>query len=133
MKRKMFLRVLIVGILAGTTLFMLIQSSHGSQNFIRRTLVFIALGLGYLGLDKLGRDGHRKLRRIIVRCLVLWFAITLVLIGLLTFFKADTYDFIIVDSIYLFSLLYATLFPIALYLNGNQKKSTSQQAGANES
>lgn len=126
MSRERFLTVVIVAILSGTVLFQIFESSNGLQHFIKNAVEFVAFGLGYLGLGELYRGGRRKLHRILLNCLILWFAIILILTGLLTHYKMVAYEIIMDDSIFLFSLLYATLFPLALYLNRNQQRKTSQ-------
>ncbi|MGA7833024.1 MAG: hypothetical protein WCA21_18875 [Terracidiphilus sp.] len=132
MNRDKFLTFFVVASLIGMVLLLIFQSSHNFHDFIRQTLELTALCLGYVGLEELGRSGHKKLYRILRSCLFLLFVAMLTLIGLLAHYKITACDFVIDDSLYLFLVLFTTLFPLSLYLNRNRNKSTSQQTSANE-
>jgi hypothetical protein len=82
--------------------------------------------MGIIGFNELDRGGHRRFRRILRISLITWLAILGILVVLITHYKATAYDFAVDYSICLFWLLFAALFPLALYLNRNRKDTTSQ-------
>jgi hypothetical protein len=108
----------------------------GTHPFIINLILVIGMSLAMLGFDELKRGGHRKVRRILLVCL------TLLLISLFILSYASIRlhwkmitgkDF---ADIYWFIPIYVLAvasFPIALYLNRRQNKSTSQAAIDNAS
>jgi len=120
-------------------------SSHwhfSSQVFAMDALGSVAVGLGLVGLDELDRGGHRWVRRIFRNFFIFLFAIFLILLGIALLCKAIGISLIPITAVldrdfeysfYPFIALIAAPFPLALYLNWNQTKSTSQPTSANVS
>jgi hypothetical protein len=100
----------------------------GTHPFITYLILVIGMSMGTVGLDELKRGGHRKLRRNMLLCL------TLLLIGLiiLSYISIRLHwkiitgkDFADVYWFIPFYMLVVSTFPIALYLNRRQRKSSS--------
>jgi hypothetical protein len=101
----------------------------GTHPFIFCLILVVGISMGMVGSDELKRGGHRKVLRNLLGCN------TLLLISLLILSYTSIHmhwkiitgkDF---SDAYWFIPLYVLIvatFPIALYLNRNQKKSTSQ-------
>jgi len=91
----------------------------------------IAGSMGFVGSDELARCGHRKVRSILLRCLMISLVVLLVVIGIELLFKTWWSSLLFLSASPFWVVLVAP-FPVALYLNRNQNKSASQPAGANE-
>jgi hypothetical protein len=103
------------------------------HDFVMAGVLVVAGSMGIAGSDELVRCGHKKARRILWICLISWMIIPLILLGIQDLFKTILWEGALKVWFYLFLALITVDFPLALYLNRNQKKSTSQQASANES
>jgi hypothetical protein len=108
----------------------------GTHPFIFCLILVVGMSLAMLGFDELKRGGHRKIRRNLLICLTLLVISLLILsyISIRLHWKMITgKDF---TDVYWFIPIYVLAmasFPIALYLNRKQKKSTSPQESTNES
>lgn len=113
-------------------------------HFRSRILVELALGaiavsFGIVGFHELDRGGHESARRISTKCITIWFAITLILIGIFmisiiskpTISKITSLGLFFECSLYPFLALIAMPFPLALYLNRKRDKSDKQPTIAN--
>jgi hypothetical protein len=108
-------------------------SQFGSNDFIENALGAIAVALGIAGYQDLDRCGHLKVRRILKNCLFAWFGVYLILFAIILLSKTTVFDFAIAYSLYPLVLLIVAPFPLALYMNRNQPKSTSQPKITNAS
>jgi hypothetical protein len=114
-----------VGIFVIVTFFDLLRmkSNFNSHIFIENALLAIAAALGWIGFEELDRGGYRNVRRILRKCLIIWLVIWIISIFPSIYFKID---FVFYYSMYLFWLLLAVPFPVAVYLNHKQKKSGTE-------
>jgi len=103
----------------------------GTHPFIINLILVIGMSMGMIGFDELKRGGHRKVRRNLLFCLF-FLPISLIILS-----KASIHlhwkiitgkDFADIYWFIPFYMLTVATFPIALYLNRNQSKSTSQPA-----
>jgi len=108
-------------------------SQFGSNDLIENALGAIAVALGIAGYQDLDRCGHLKVRRILRNCLFAWFGVYLVLFAIILISKTTVFDFAFAYSLYPLVLLIVAPFPLALYMNRNQPKSTSQPTSAKAS
>jgi len=97
---------------------------YNSHDYVLDAVSAIALSLGFVGDHELDRLGHQRVRE----NLLLY---TLMLSGLLgVFIIGGSYSDIWFYAVF---MPFAIPFPVALYLNRNNRKSTSQQTSANAS
>jgi cell division protein FtsW (lipid II flippase) len=99
---------------------------YGTHRFILDVILIIALSIGWVGFVELKRGGHRKI--------LLVLKVSLIILLFITFFLIFAHNrlhwkmtWLNFEDVYLFIPFYALLvaiFPLALYLNRNQKKST---------
>jgi phosphatidylserine synthase len=106
--------------------------SFGPHPLVVNVIMIIMSTIGLVGFEELKRGGHRKIRRNLLVCL----AILLILPLILAFtrihmhWKITGMDF---SDYYLFvpfNVLLVGTFPLALYLNRNQKKSSAESTVA---
>jgi hypothetical protein len=110
------------------------RTSHFfSSAFVENALASIAVALGIAGYQALDRNGHIRSRRILRNCFIAWFGVYLILFAIEALAKTTIFDFPISFSLYPLLLLIVAPFPLALYLDGNQRKSTAQQGGTKAS
>ncbi len=88
-----------------------------------------------VGFEELKRGGHRKVKRNLLICLTILLILALIraFTNIRLHGRTQGMDFIELYIFIAFYVLTVASFPIALYLNRNQNKSTTQQASANES
>jgi hypothetical protein len=101
-----------------------------SHTFIEDALWATAGAFGWVGFEELDRGGHTSARKLFRKCLLVWLVISFILILPSVYFKID---YVFRYSLYLFGVLFAAPFPVALYLNRNQNKSRSQPTTDNAS
>ncbi|MGA2888968.1 MAG: hypothetical protein ABSE51_13025 [Terracidiphilus sp.] len=105
-------------------------SHYSSYDYMMDALSAIAVSLGSVGAGELRQGGHRKINYFLFGSAFIWFVICSFL---LFFFKRPMRE-PVVDLLFGgAALLFAAQFPVALYMNRNQSKSTSQQTSANAS
>ena len=110
------------------------RTSHTASNdFIENALASIAIALGIAGYQDLDRHGHQKIRRILRNCFIAWFGIYAILAAIILLTKTAAFDLVIVFSLYPLLLLIVAPFPLALYLNRNLPKATSEPASTKAS
>jgi hypothetical protein len=99
----------------------------GAHPFITFLILVVGMSMGMVGFEELKRGGHRKVRRNLLLCL------TLLLIGpiVLSYISIRLHwriitgkDFTDVYWFIPFYVLVVFSFPLALYLNRKQRKST---------
>ena len=107
----------------------------GTHSFIFCLILVVGMSMGTVGFDELKRGGHRKTRRNLNVYLIvlLIFPLILAFTQIHMHWKIKGIDFTDVYWFIPFWVLLVAPFPVALYLNWRQKKSTSQPAGANVS
>jgi len=108
-------------------------SSFSSQNHTLDASESIAFSFFFVGNEELRRGGHRRVLRVLGGCLIIWFAINLILFGIAALCNTTMLDLVTRYTLYPLWLTFAAPFPFALYLNRNKNKSTPQQTSANES
>jgi drug/metabolite transporter (DMT)-like permease len=107
----------------------------GTHPFIICLILIIGMSMGTAGFDELKRGGHRKVRR----NLLVYLIVLLISFLILAFTQIHTHWKILgIDStdvywLIPFWLIIVAPFPVALYLNWKQKKSTSEPTSANAS
>ena len=106
-------------------------SNSGSYDFLENALGAIAIALGIAGYQDLDRCGHLRVRRILRNCLLAWLGVYVILFGIILLSKTTLFDFAIAFSLYPLLLLIVAPCPLALYLDRNQPKSTSQPTSTN--
>jgi hypothetical protein len=99
-------------------------SPYNSHDYVLDAVSAIALSFGFVGGHELDRHGHQQVRTNLVLYILLSFGLLSVLI------IGGGYS---EKWIYAVFALFALPFPVALYLNWNQTKSTSQPTSANAS
>jgi len=122
--KNILLPILMV-ILSAVMIFVL----YGSQHTIMNTIEAIALAMGVVGSSKLREGGHKEISYYLISSAFIWSAICVLL---LLVFKNPMWNHFNLLT-YGFFVILATQFPVALYLNRNRNKSTSQQTSAHES
>ena len=90
----------------------------------------VACSMGFAGYDELARRGHRQVRRIFFRCLMIALVVPLIVLGI-EFLRKTWWNNLFFLSASPFWVLLVAPFPVALYLNRRQKKSTSQPTVTN--
>jgi hypothetical protein len=107
-----------------------------AQNYIGLLIIFVASSMGTVGFKELDRGGYRKVKR----NLGVFFIALLVLPLILILISRDllhwqivgldiTYQYFVIP----FFVLWAAIFPLALYLNRKQAKTTPQPTVPNAS
>ncbi|MGA2277696.1 MAG: hypothetical protein ABSG00_08830 [Terracidiphilus sp.] len=101
---------------------------YGTHQFAFAVFLVIGGSIGIVGIEELKSGGHRKSKRYLLICTTILFIIFLIHVFISTRLRRNTLGMNSVDSCLLiaFYVLMAASFPIALYLNRNQNKSTSQ-------
>ncbi|MGD0901963.1 MAG: hypothetical protein ABR924_03380 [Terracidiphilus sp.] len=118
--------------LGSVLVFVMLTVSHGrashlsSQDHIWNAVESIALALGFIGSGELRQGGHRRARRILDIFLIISTALFPILFCIVRLWKRTELDLTIRYSLYSFLAIYATAFPLSLYLNRKQPKSNSQ-------
>jgi len=108
-------------------------SNFSSQDHTLDAAECIAFSFFFIGNEELRRGGHRRALRVLGGCLVIWFAIDLILFGIAALCKTTMLDLVTRYTLYPLWLTFAAPFPFAIYLNRNQQKFTPQPPSANES
>jgi general stress protein CsbA len=122
MNRKKFLLAILEIFLGAVLLFAIFTSRYGSQRFIMNVIEAIALSMGFVGLNKFKQDENRNISHLLLGCAFIWAAICSFL---LVIFKKSMWDHF--DLLFCgFLILIAAQFPLALYLNHKQKKSSTE-------
>jgi hypothetical protein len=126
---------LLTAFLGSILVFPLLTGRHerASQDHIMDAMESIAISFFFVGNGELKRGGHRRVLRVLGGCLIVWFAINLILFGIVALSKTNVLDTVFRYADYSLWLVFAAPFPFALYLNRNQSKSTSHPTGANAS
>ncbi|MGA2350071.1 MAG: hypothetical protein ABSF70_06545 [Terracidiphilus sp.] len=108
---------------------------YGTHQFAFALFLVIGGSIGMVGFEELKRGGHRKVKRNLLICLAVLFILFLFLAftGFELHWKVREMDSVYLCLLIPFYILLVASFPIALYLNRNQNRSTSQQESANES
>jgi hypothetical protein len=95
--------------------------------------------MGIVGFKELDRGGFRKVRLNLGVFFIALISIPLIIVPLMSLFTRYRLHWQIagLDPLYIcffiiFPALWVTIFPLALYLNQKQNKSTPQQESANE-
>jgi hypothetical protein len=112
---------------------------HHFRDFMDALLLCMTLTLGLIGVKELKRGGHQRIYRFYRGCFIYSFPVFLILTGILIgiamFSKAtgkvvlretDVSDFVLQSYIYLLFAIVLAPFPLALYLNRNQKKTSAE-------
>lgn len=131
-------RMLLIALVISVAIFALFIAFHWnnpdwhfrSKTFIEDAAIAIALALGMAGNQELDRGEHRRVRRITRNILIVWFSISLLLFGITRLYKTTVFDFVLDYLMYVLWLLFAAIFPLALYLNRKQKKSSTESTVA---
>jgi len=89
--------------------------------------------MGFLGSGELRRGKHQGAHLILGDCLMALPIVLFVIVCAVQSWKKDVIVFAGPYVLYAFFALFAAQLPIALYLNRNRNKSTSQQESANAS
>ena len=116
-------------LLGSTLVFGLLTERSGralhltSQDHILDAVESIALSMGFIGRGELRQGGHRKVLRVLGGCLVIWFAIDLILFGIAVLCKTTMLDLVTRYTLYPLWLTFAAPFPFALYLNRRPNES----------
>jgi hypothetical protein len=97
-----------------------------SMTIILDAMGAIAISFGIVGLHELDRGGHRRVKRILSKCVFGWLAACFVLVCIMLIFKDHALEPVLEYLIYPFLALIAASFPLALYLNRDQNKSKAQ-------
>ncbi|MGO9775968.1 MAG: hypothetical protein ACLQGT_08575 [Terracidiphilus sp.] len=108
---------------------------YGTSQFAFAVFLIIGGSIGMVGFEELKRGGHRKVKRNLLICLTILLILALIraFTNIRLHGRTQGMDFIELYIFIAFYVLTVASFPIALYLNRNQNKSTTQQASANES
>jgi hypothetical protein len=117
--------VLFAGFMA---LYLVYSAMHDFKLFVW-VVLFVVGGVGF---GELRRGGHQRVRRILFRCSLISLIIPLIVIGMELLFKIR-WNSLLLLSASPFSVLFFASFPVALYLNWKQKKSTSKRMSTNAS
>lgn len=126
-------RMLLIVLVISAAMFALLMAFHWNspdwhlrfQAFVEDAAMAIALALGMVGNQELDRGGHRRTRRITRNFLIIWIGMSLLLFGLTRLYKTTEFDLALKCLMYLLWLLFAAIFPLALYLNRKQSRSSS--------
>jgi hypothetical protein len=107
----------------------------GTHTFIISLILVAGMSMGMVGSDELKRGGHRKVRRNLLVCLTVLFKFPLILAftQVHMHWRIVAKDLANVHWLYWFIPFYVLVvapFPVALYLNRKQKKSTSDPNNA---
>jgi FtsH-binding integral membrane protein len=101
------------------------------MTIILDAIAAIAISFGIVGLHELDRGGHRRVKRILSKCVFGWLAACFVLVCIMLIFKDHTLEPVFEYLLYPFLALIAASFPLALYLNRDQNKSKAQPTISN--
>jgi membrane-associated HD superfamily phosphohydrolase len=107
----------------------------GTHPFIINLILVIGMSVTLLGFDELKRSGHKKVRRNLLICLTLLLISLFILsyASIRLHWKITGKDFADIYWFIPFCLLAMSSFPLALYLNHRQQKSTTPPATDNAS
>jgi uncharacterized membrane protein AbrB (regulator of aidB expression) len=108
----------------------------GTHPFIFCLILVVGMSMAKLGFDELKRSGHRKVLFYLLVCLTILSIIPFILAYTSIYSHWNIITGKDFADIYWFIpsyVLAVALFPIALYLNRNKKKSTSQPTTDNAS
>ena len=127
-------RMVVIVIAIATALFGLMllfnwnsyTASFNSQSLFKDAFEAISLAFGFIGFDALDKGGYRKLRFLLRNILIIWLAVGSILAGLVIHYKITLLNRPLGISLYLYWILFASSFPLALYLNRKPNKTPSQ-------